>query len=88
MKSDMFSVKANAAEAYLKNNQTGFLWHVVIRTDKLIIDRSVIDSFLRANRAQEYAYEGPGGLGIPRYNCRYINPFPYSASFEAGSNGN
>lgn len=86
MKSEFFSISNHKAMALLKNKQTGFEWTVSIETTNLIIDKNVIDSFLRANKLQNYAQEG-GGLGSWTYKCTYLNPFPYNASFIAGSNG-
>lgn len=87
MKPYMFTVNNKSAETYLKSNQTGFTWHVTIRTDSLVLNNASIEPFLRANKYQETAYDSPGGIGQARYTCSYINPYPYKAEFFAVSDG-
>jgi len=88
MKFNYFTLSSHKATTTLKDSQNGFIWSVVILTDKLIIDQNVVDSFLRANKVQQNATTGPGGLGMSKYACYYLNPFPYSATFRAYSDGN
>lgn len=84
MKADMFSGTEHKQEALIQNSQTGMIWHIFLTADQLILNKNAIDSFLRANKVQEYAYEG-SGLGSCKYQCKYLRPLPARA-FTACNN--
>lgn len=85
MKTNYFNIADHEAITSLKSNATQFQWTIYIRTRQLIISPSVIDSFLRMNKYQEYAYT-TGGLGGSKYRCKYLSPWT-GAEFFATSNG-
>lgn len=89
MKAEMFTLskKDHIAETYIKDKNTRFVWNVVITSNDILLNKQTITAFLQHNPNQEFAYEGPGGLGMSRYSCSYIGYPPYDTTFRAYSNG-